>query len=292
MGQNGSKKAAGARVLLPGDVEPSLYELSISTNLTGNYLFAGRVRIHVDVKSKSATQVVLHSKELHVQSCSYTGDGGVALAAVSVTHDLKDNTVKLGFGAALGEGEGVLDVEFLGLHNSAMAGFYRSAYTDRDGNKATMASSQFEPLEARRCFPCFDEPARKAKFKVTLEVDDGLTALSNMPVESDTLMDDGKRRKVVFEESVVMSTYLLAFVVGQLDFVETKSKHGVLIRVYTPPNKSEMGAFALEVAAKVLDLFDDTFDIPYPLPKLDMVAIPEFAMGAVRFCFWENLGYP
>ncbi|GBG27365.1 Aminopeptidase M1 [Hondaea fermentalgiana] len=279
-----AKKAAKKnRVVLPTDVEVFEYDLTISTNLSGNFRFEGNVRLDVEVTKANVKEVTLHSKELQILEASFKTKGSEKdLRVTGLNYNIKSSTVTLVFDEALPEGEGFISIEFMGLHNDQMAGFYRSGYTDREGKSAVMVSTQFEPLDARRCFPCFDEPARKAVFRASLIVDDGLTALSNMPVESDTLLDDGKRRKFVFAKTPRMSTYLLAFCVGDFDFVEATSGNGVPIRAYTPPGKQEMGHFALDVAVKALDLYDDTFKEAYPLPKLDMIAIPEFAMGAME----------
>jgi puromycin-sensitive aminopeptidase len=110
-----------------------------------------------------------------------------------------------------------------------------------------------------------------------MTVDASLTAFSNMPELESSLLPNGKRR-IKFMDSPKMSTYLLAFCVGEFDFVQCISDHGVVIRVYTPPGKADHGMFSLECAKRSLDYFDDFFNVPYPLPKLDMVGIPEFAM--------------
>ena len=163
-----------------------------------------------------------------------------------------------------------------------MAGFYRSSYTNIHGESKIMASTQFESLDARRAFPCWDEPARKAIFGVTLTVPKHMDAFSNMPELSNKTLAGGTKKEIAFLDSPIMSTYLLAFVIGEFDYVQAQTGHGVLIRVYTPPGKSDSGAFALDCATKSLDAYNDFFGIPYPLPKLDMVAIPEFAAGAME----------
>ncbi|CAM9646828.1 unnamed protein product, partial [Laminaria digitata] len=164
-----------------------------------------------------------------------------------------------------------------------MAGFYRSGYTTVEGEARMMASTQFEALDARRCFPCWDEPARKAVFEVTLVVPKALMAFSNMPERVVTDLPGGKLKEYRFMPSPKMSSYLLAFCIGEFDYVQGSTKEGrVAVRVYTPPGKSHLGTFALEVAEKTLDLYDNFFQERYPLPKLDMVAIPEFAMGAME----------
>ena len=163
-----------------------------------------------------------------------------------------------------------------------MAGFYRSSYTDIHGESKIMASTQFESLDARRAFPCWDEPARKAIFGVTLTVPKDMDAFSNMPELSNKTLPGGKKKELTFLDTPIMSTYLVAFCVGEFDYVQAQTSHGVLVRVYTPPGKSDSGVFALDCATKSLDAYDDFFGIPYPLPKLDMVAIPEFAAGAME----------
>jgi aminopeptidase N len=166
----------------------------------------------------------------------------------------------------------------MGFLNNQMAGFYRSSYTDIEGNSKIMVSTQFESLDARRAFPCWDEPARKAIFGVTLNIPSNLECLSNMP-ESSRASLSKHQTAVTFLDSPKMSTYLLAFCIGEFDFLQAQTKHGVLIKVYTPPGKASSGQYALDCAVRSLDLYDDFFKVPYPLPKLDMVAIPE-----VRVC--------
>ncbi|KAH7668119.1 CRE-PAM-1 protein, partial [Aphelenchoides avenae] len=134
---------------------------------------------------------------------------------------------------------------------------------------------------ARQSFPCWDEPIYKAKFDITLEVPERLTALSNMNIVSET--PTGKGTKVVkYATTPLMSTYLVAYAVGELDYIETKTKDGVLVRVYTVPGKKESGEFGLDAAKKALEYHADWFGIPYPLPKCDLIAIPDFAMGAME----------
>jgi len=175
-----------------------------------------------------------------------------------------------------------LTIDYTGFLNNQMAGFYRSSYTDIHGNSKIMASTQFESLDARRAFPCWDEPARKAVFGVTLVVPRELDAFSNMPEKCAKTLPGGKKKEITYIDSPKMSSYLVAFCVGEFDFVQAQTGHGVLVRVYTPPGKSNAGEFALDCAVKALDAYDDFFGVPYPLPKLDMVAIPEFAMGAME----------
>uniref|UniRef100_N1R106 Aminopeptidase n=1 Tax=Aegilops tauschii TaxID=37682 RepID=N1R106_AEGTA len=205
-----------------------------------------------------------------------------ALAPTEVVFFKDDGVLVLGFAKQLPLGEGVLKMDFTGILNDQMRGFYRSKYQYK-GKERNMAVTQFESVDARRCFPCWDEPAFKAKFKLTLEVPSELVALSNMPVANATFA--GPIKTVHYQESPPMSTYLVAIVVGLFEYVEGMTTKGTRVRVYTQIGKSNQGKFALDVGVKSLNLYKDYFDTPFPLPKLDMVAIPDFAAGAM-----ENYG--
>ncbi|XP_044388594.1 aminopeptidase M1-C isoform X2 [Triticum aestivum] len=205
-----------------------------------------------------------------------------ALAPTEVVFFKDDGVLVLGFAKKLPLGEGVLKMDFTGILNDQMRGFYRSKYQYK-GKERNMAVTQFESVDARRCFPCWDEPAFKAKFKLTLEVPSELVALSNMPVANATFA--GPIKTVRYHESPPMSTYLVAIVVGLFEYVEGMTTKGMRVHVYTQTGKSNQGKFALDVGVKSLNLYEDYFATPYPLPKLDMVAIPDFAAGAM-----ENYG--
>jgi aminopeptidase 2 len=175
---------------------------------------------------------------------------------------------------------------FSGILNDNMAGFYRSSFKAADGSTTYMATTQMEPTDARRAFPCFDEPALKAKFTVTLVADDKMTCLSNMDVVSEETVDSkvtgGKRKATTFNPTPLMSTYLLAFIVGELNYIETNSFRKP-VRVYAPKDRDiEHGRYSLELAAKTLAFYEKTFDSEFPLPKMDMVAIPDFSAGAME----------
>ncbi len=251
------------------------------------FVFSGRetIDIHVDPSlSPPTTSVQLHAKEISILEASYDSkeEGNAQhLTASIISYDLKSTIVTLDFCSPLSSGDGTLTLQFEGILNNKMAGFYRSQYETIDGEKRYMASTQLEALDARRCFPCWDEPARKAVFDIAMIVPKDRDVLSNMPEAS--VRTIGKNRKEVrFMPSPKMSTYLVALCVGEFDFVSGLTKHGVLIRVFTPPGKGSLGTFALQAALDTLDIYDDLFKTPYPLPKLDMIAIPEFAMGAME----------
>lgn len=203
-----------------------------------------------------------------------------------MTYNEANQTTKLAFEKPLSKGsKAQLYIKFTGQLNDKMAGFYRSTYKNTDGSEAILATTQMEPTDARRAFPCFDEPALKAEFTVTLIADKKLTCLSNMDVdtESEVKSETGATKKAVkFNRSPPMSTYLVAFIIGELNYIET-DKFRLPVRVYAPPNQDiEHGRFSLELAAKTLEFYEKTFDSKFPLPKMDMVAIPDFAAGAME----------
>mmetsp|Transcript_25260 Transcript_25260/g.58860 ORF Transcript_25260/g.58860 Transcript_25260/m.58860 type:complete len:892 (-) Transcript_25260:139-2814(-) len=283
MASDAAAKAAG-RVLLPDVALPSRYDIRLEPDLD-RFIFDGTAEITLDVR-EATDELMLHSKELSIMSVTFLPgtSGASSIAVSSITNKIKDKTVTFGFDEVLPVGTGCLKITYIGELNNQMAGFYRSSYTDINGVKKIMGSTQFESIDCRRCFPCWDEPGRKAVFAVTLVVKPGISALSNMPEKSSALVQTprGTKKEVAFIDSPKMSTYLLACAVGEFDFVEAITKNGVLVRVYTPPGRSANGAFALRTATQCLDLYDGFFGLPYPLPKLDMIAIPEFAMGAME----------
>ena len=266
-------------VALPNDVRPTRYNLALAPDLDA-FTFAGQVSIDVEILEPTSS-VVLNSADIVVQSCSLTLADGSERSAAGIEYDEGEETVAFDFGAELPAGSARLDIAFTGELNDRLRGFYRSGYTGADGRERMMATTQFEPTDARRAFPCWDEPSLKATFAVTLDIPADLVAVSNMPTESE--QPDGAGRKTVrFAETPIMSTYLLAFVVGDLKSVERRADSGTLIRVWATSGKEEQGLYALETSIKLLDYFNDYFGIPFPLPKLDHLAIPDFAAGAME----------
>jgi puromycin-sensitive aminopeptidase len=277
-----SDKAKG-RVLLPSTIIPSRYDLVITPDLE-KYTFEGEVKIALTTSQACNTnEITLHAKELCFISANFVVGEANPVEAQEFRVGLKVTTATLVFGEKLpaDSSDVILNIRYTGFLNNQMAGFYRSSYTDIHGKSKIMASTQFESLDARRAFPCWDEPARKAIFGLSLVIPSNLDCLSNMPTKSCHSFDNGTK-KVEFLDSPKMSTYLLAFLVGEFDHLQAQTKNGVLVKVHTPPGKVDSGQFALDCAVKALDAYDDFFGVPYPLPKLDMIAIPEFAAGAME----------
>ncbi|XP_031251964.1 aminopeptidase M1-like isoform X1 [Pistacia vera] len=265
---------------LPSFAVPSRYDLHFKLDLCES-AFAGTVNINLCILEKT-NFIVLNAARLNVYEVLFTTSHNQKYSPCDVVLDNSDEILVLVFDEALSVGEGVLGITFSGNLNDHLMGFYKCTYTDKEVKK-NMAVTQFEPVHARCCFPCWDEPALKATFKITLDAPSDLTALSNMPIIDEKVNENVKT--VYFEESPVMSTYLVAVVVGLFDHIEDITSHGVKVGVYCPVGKSDEGKYALEVAVKSLDIFTKFFSTPYPLPKLDMVAVPEFAAGAM-----ENFG--
>lgn len=261
---------------LPGTVQPKHYRLSLVPNLK-SLTFQGEVSIQIEVV-KPTDEIVLNALDLTIDSVALIGDEKLTPTGTKLSTE--DETVTFKFGSPISLGSYSLDLAFKGEINDKMKGLYRSKYINERGEETYAAVTQFESTDARRCFPCWDEPALKATFDISLTVPKNLVALSNMPVrESETI---GDTVRYTFEKTPIMSTYLVAAVIGEYDYVEDKSSDGVLVRVYTPKGKKEQGLFALEVATKVLPYYKEYFDIAYPLPKIDLIAIADFSAGAME----------
>ena len=178
-------------------------------------------------------------------------------------------------------GEQKLSLKFTGEVNNKLKGFYRSTYHNLEGQVKTCAITQFEATDARRCFPCWDEPAIKASFSCSLTISSDLIALSNMPVVKETKINNYLKR-VDFDTTPISPTYLVAFFVGEADFVEKVTNKGVTVRVYTPLGKADHGNYALDHAVKCLEFYEEYFKVEYPLPKMDMIALEDFCCGAME----------
>lgn len=200
-------------------------------------------------------------------ACSF----GLILDSSSPKVDYNEalQTTKVSFEKELPKGsKAQLEMKFTGQLNDKMAGFYRSTYKNKDGSQGILATSQMEPTDARRAFPCFDEPSLKAEFTITLVAEKKLTCLSNMDVASEADVSGSTKKAVTFNKSPPMSTYLVAFIVGELNYIET-DKFRLPIRVYAPPHQDiEHGRFSLDLAARTLEFYEKTFDSKFPLPKM------------------------
>ncbi len=265
-------------IVLPINVKPNKYTMTLQPDL-GSFTFRGEQTIDIEILEPTA-RIVLNAAELEVSEVSLVRNG-TSTAAYSIALDEGTETVTLDFGQTLSPGEAQLAMQFSGVLNDRLVGFYRSEYEDTEGNTRYLATTQFEATDARRAFPCWDEPAQKAVFDVTLVFDEGFQAVSNTPIVGETSPAPGLK-SVRFGETPIMSTYLLAFVVGDIVSVEEDAADGTTVGVWTTRGKENQAAFALDTSVKLLGYFNEYFGIPYPLPKLDHIAIPDFAAGAME----------
>ena len=273
---------ASEAVVLPETTRPSKYRITLQPDLH-NFTFKGEQSVELQILKPTST-IVLNSMELEISSASLHANG-TTLPSRSITLDEVAQTATLDFGETVQPGDARLEMTFTGILNDKLLGFYRSEYISQNGETRYLATTQFEPTDARRAFPCWDEPAKKATFQVTLVFSDEFQAVSNTPVVAESAPGAGPGpglKSVQFAETPIMSTYLLAFIVGNLVSVEARADSGTTVGVWTTPGKESQAAFALETSVKLLGYFNEYFGIPYPLAKLDHIAIPDFAAGAME----------
>lgn len=265
---------------LPRHVLPRHYTLELVPDLA-DHTFAGTVAIDLDVV-EATDRIVLNAAELLIGEASIIVAGERSTIPVSV--DEAAERLVLTPANGLRPGRVRLEMAFTGELNDRLRGFYRSTLVGADGTERTIATTQFQSTDARRAFPCFDEPDMKASFGVTLVVPEDLLAVSNGAEVSRASLDNGTDR-VVFADTIALSTYLVAFVVGPLEATDPIDVDGVPVRIIHPPGRADQTAFALEVAAHSLRWLADWYGIEVPGGKVDLVALPDFAFGAM-----ENLG--
>jgi puromycin-sensitive aminopeptidase len=262
-------------------VVPSAYRMFITPDLEAA-TFAGRVEIDVDIDEPILT-LRLHALDLTLGVATITAAGDTFTSGTAVGDETYE-TVDFAFEQEVPAGPATIEIAYTGVLNDLLVGFYRSTFTDEQGTTYTIATTQFEHSDARRAFPCFDEPSFKATYQVNLTVPSHLQAYSNSPEIASTDLGNGQR-SVSFAPTMKMSTYLVAFVVGPFEETAPIDVNGTPLRIIFPPGKSHLTKLALDCGAFSLDFFSTYFDIPYPGDKLDMIAIPDFAFGAM-----ENLG--
>ena len=273
-------------VILPDNVRPVHYDLTLTPNFD-DFTFDGEVDVAVQMQP-GTTEVVLNCAEIDIKSAavSWTDtDGEHSQEASNISYDADAETATISIAGTPADGlvgNQHLRMKFTGELNDKLRGFYRSQYTNPEGETAYLATTQFEATDARRALPCWDEPAVKATFQVTLNVPEEMAAVSNTPIIEEGAGDSPGVKRVQFDVTPVMSTYLLAFVIGDLTHIEKAAADGTVVGIWMTRGKEEQGQFALDTSVKLLSFFNDYFGIPYPLPKLDHLAIPDFAAGAME----------
>ncbi|MBA2435790.1 MAG: M1 family metallopeptidase, partial [Chthoniobacterales bacterium] len=278
---------------LPKEVRPTEYSIRIVPDLE-KLTFTGSETIRITVE-KPVRKLVLNALELEIASAAVDGQ---ALPKKSIVLDAEAQTLTLALPNELGAGAHEVALKFSGKINPQGQGLFFARYQELGTNeKKIMLGTQFEPTDARRMFPCWDEPSFRAKFQLTAAVPEDFLAVSNMPVEEETTVAGGGdpggekssgRKEVRFAPSPSMSSYLVVLCAGELDTIEAE-QDGVKLRVVATKGKAERGRYALESATKILHYFNEYFGVPYPLPKLDLIALPGGFGGAMEN--WGGITY-
>jgi len=270
---NGKEKKPFSR--LPSTILPVHYNIFLKPDLK-NLTFEGKMSVKMRIQ-QSTDMLICNAADLEISEVQ-VGDQTAKDIVISKDEETMTASFSSPFPA---NSEVELTCKFTGTLNDMMRGFYRSKYTE-NGEERFGACTQFEATDARRCFPCWDEPAVKATFDITVSAPKNRVVLSNMPVKEEVQDEDTSDYRVVkFETSPKMSTYLVAIVVGEYDYVED-SQGSVKVRVYTPLGKTEQGRFALETSKRAIQFYNDFFGVPYPLEKYDCIAIADFQCGAME----------
>jgi aminopeptidase N len=294
---------------LPKEVVPTEYSIRVVPDID-NFTFAGSETVKLNVRSP-VRQLVLNALELKIQGASLDGKD---LLASAIRIDKETELLTLTLPQELTAGDHSLTLRFTGKINQQGQGLFYMRYQEQgSGARKIMLGTQFEATDARRFFPCWDEPAFRARFQLTVVVPENWLAVSNMPVERETLLNGrdgplgppgshsssgafGNRalpgqkptKQVRFAPTPLMSSYLNVFVAGELDLIESRAGP-TQIRVIATKGKAELGRYALEASAQILQYYNDYFGLPYPLPKLDQIAIPGGFGGAMEN--WGGITY-
>ncbi|KAI4892086.1 hypothetical protein NFI96_022387 [Prochilodus magdalenae] len=271
---------------LPDHIIPFHYDLHMEPDLTTN-IYTGSVAIHLNL-TKSSTHLWLHIRETFVTAVPtlklITSDGTSTVGVkgcfgytpqeyvvVEATEQLKPTNAEEHY---------ILTLNFQGWLNGSLVGFYMTTY-EEDGIIKKIAATDHEPTDARKSFPCFDEPNKKATYKISITHDNKYGALANMPVEKTEIVAD-QRNKTTFKKSVKMSTYLVCFAVHQFTYEERISARGVPLRIYVQPSQRHTAVYAANTTKSIFDYFEEYFDMNYSIEKLDQIAIPDFGTGAME----------
>jgi aminopeptidase N len=265
---------------LPKNVVPEEYAIRITPDIEKR-TFSGSETIKVTAR-EAVKQLVLNVLELKISKASIDGK---AVQASSIKVDEKQETLTIVADIAAGNHQ--VDLEFTGKINQQGQGLYYAPYQEQGtGAKKIMLGTQFEATDARRMFPCWDEPSFRARFQLTAVVPEQFTAISNMPVEKESKVAGGK--EIRFGTTPPMASYLNVFCAGEVDAIQTK-KGDVIHRVVATKGKAEMGRYALESSQQILEYYNEYFGQPFPLPKLDHIAVPGGFGGAMEN--WGGITY-
>jgi aminopeptidase N len=263
--------------------QPNKYGLALSFDLE-QMTFKGTVLIQGKKVGRPSQRLTFHQKDLKITSATVTrhdknGDQFFEIGRINNQNNLSE--VRLHSEAKLFPGDYTISMDFKGKITKPMSGIY-PCYFKHGGQDKMLIATQFESHHARNAFPCIDEPEAKATFDLTILSPAGQTVIANTPVKEAEDIVGSELQKTTFQTTPKMSTYLLAFAFGELGYTESKTKSGIVVRSYATPDNVTQTQFSVSYAAKVLDFFGDYFGTPYPLEKLDMLALPDFSAGAME----------
>ncbi|XP_067128251.1 aminopeptidase N-like [Centruroides vittatus] len=270
--------ASSLYVMLPRSIVPEHYMIELKPYIfPPNFTFDGRVSINIKCL-EDTDNITLHINDMEIRNDTVKLEGESDLPDITnFDRDEKRQFFIIKLDRPLKSGKKyTISMKYLGNLNDQLAGFYRSSYETSTGEKRWLATTQFQATDARRAFPCFDEPAMKATFDVTLVKPQNMTAISNMPESKRETRDDGWEA-VTFQRTVPMSTYLLAFIV--CDYKSIASSN---IKVWTREEALKTAEYALETGSLIIKYFEEFFNVSYPLPKMDMISISDFSAGAME----------
>ncbi|XP_042891875.1 aminopeptidase N-like [Penaeus japonicus] len=283
-----TKAAEKLDVRLPGSLKPLHYLVKLQPFINGNFSISGYAEVEMEVLEPTSnitlhiSDIITKNDTIKVHPLGQARTRGVRIKKHEYDHARQFYIAHLKNPLQKGT-KYVLSMEFIGYLNAELHGFYRSSYTDIDGSIRNVAVTQFQATYARKAFPCFDEPAMKATFEIHLARESWMTTLSNMPI-AETVPVEGQEGWVWdrYERSVPMSTYLVAFVVSDFAHVNSTEIEHVVLRVWARPEAIDQAEYANEVGPKILSFFEEYFNLSFPLPKLDMIAVPELSFGGME----------
>jgi len=263
------------------DFKPKNYKIEITPDKK-TMSFNGSIIINGTKSGRPSQRITLHQKGLTITKATLIKKekkGVTSFLIDRINNQDNFDEVRLHSSQMIYPGDYSIEIEFNGLITENMNGIYPCNF-EQDGVSKQLIATQFESHHAREVFPCVDEPEAKATFDLSIIIDPKETVISNTPEKS--RKNKGKLQTVTFETTPIMSTYLLAFVCGDIDYKSAKTKSGIEVRAYATPNNVQFTDFSLDIAVKCLDYYEDYFGIEYPLKKCDMVALPDFASGAME----------
>ena len=255
------------------DISPTNYNLTFEPDLK-KFTFTGLETISVNCK-KSVNVIRMNCAELKIQSCIVKSGGQIIKSSPKTNEKKEELEIKLGEKI---RGSCTVHLEFEGILNDRLLGFYRSKY-QQNGKTKYLATTQFEAADARRAFPCWDEPEAKATYDISIIAENKFTAISNMPIK--TKKKTGNKTTYHFQKTPLVSTYLIYLGVGEFEYLTGRAGK-IQIRVVTTKGNTSKGKFSLELGKKLLTSYEKYFGIKFPLPKLDLIAVPDFAAGAME----------